>query len=544
MGKRGPKTGSAKAAEQTGIKNPWRTKRPPWEKRGLSRAERVIAFCEVLPVTAGTHAGKRLKLRPWQREIIEALYAVDAKGKRVVRTGCITIPRKNGKTQLAAALALCHLLGPEAEPRGQVYSAASDKDQASIIFRELEAYICAIPAFSERCNIKAHEKQIWDVKSGSFYRAMSSDARKAHGLSPSFAIYDELAQAKSRELYDNLVTGTGARAEPLVLSISTQSSDPLHIFSELCDYGLKIRNGDLPPDPSFHLTYYAADDEADIWDEAVWFDCNPALDDFRSLEQMREFAEQAKRIPAKEATFRNLFLNQRVDAEKRFISSMDWDACATEIAPQTLQGRPCWAGLDLSATTDLSALVLFFPEDGGAVLPFFWLPHDDLAGREDRDRVPYRLWKRQGLLETTPGRAIDKRAIALRLGDIAGRYDLRGVAYDRWGMDSLKRILEDEGIELPLIAWGQGFKDMGPAVDALETAVLNRQLAHGGNHVLRWQCSNAVIQMDPAGARKLAKDKAVQRIDGMVALTMAVGLASREPEPQKYDFSEGILLTA
>lgn len=543
MGKRGPKTGAAKAADST-PKRTWKTKRPPWEKRGLTRAERVIAFIEVLPITAGVHAGKRLKLRPWQREIIEAIYATDKKGKRQVRTAVVTMPRKGGKTQLAAALALCHLIGPEAEQRGQVYSAASDKDQAAIIFRELEAYIYAVPEFAERCNIKAFHKEITDELTGSTYKAMSSDARKAHGLSPSFMVYDELAQTKNRELYDNLTTGTGARAEPLMVVISTQSSDNNHIMSELVDYGLKIREGSLPRDPSFHLTYFAAPEDADPWSEDTWHACNPALGDFRSLEEMQLFADQAKKIPAKEATFRNLYLNQRVDAEQRFISSVDWDACANEIDPATLVGRPCWAGLDLSSTTDMSACVLYFPEDGGAVLPFFWLPGDDLMDKEQRDRAPYTVWRRQAMLETTPGRAIDKRAIALRLADIAGRFSLRGVAYDRWGMPELKRILQDEGIELPLIEWGQGFKDMSPAVSTLESLVLDRKIAHGGHQILRWHCSNAVVQMDPAGARKIAKDKSTGRVDGLVALAMACGLAAREPEPMTYDFSGGLLLAS
>ena len=543
MGKRGPKTGTAKAAQAT-TKRAWKTKRPPWEKSGLSRAERVIAFCEVLPITSGAHAGKRLQLRPWQREIIEALYATDEHGKRIIRTAVITIPRKNGKTQLAAALALCHLVGPEAEQRGQVYSAASDKDQAAIVFRELEAYIFAVPEFEERCNIRAFHKEITDEVTGSFYKAMSSDARKAHGLSPSFMIYDELAQSKSRELYDNLTTGTGARAEPLMVTISTQSSNPEHILSELVDYGDKIKNGDLPPDPSFHLTNYSAPNDADIWDEKTWFACNPALDDFRSLEEFRLFAEQAKRIPTKEAAFRNLYLNQRVDAEQRFISSVDWDSCTGDLDAATLIGRPCWGGLDLSSTTDLTAFVLYFPEDGGAVLPWFWLPDADLAERDEHDRVPYTVWKRQGLIETTPGRAIDKRAIALRLGDIAGRYDVRGIGYDRWRIEDLKRVLEDEGLELPLHNWGQGFKDMGPATDELERLILSQGIAHGANPVLRWQCSNCVVQMDPAGSRKLAKDKSIGRIDGMVALCMAVGLASREPGPPVYDFSDDMVFFA
>ncbi len=234
MGKRGPKTGAVKAAERTS-KPAWKGV-PPWEKPGLTRAEKVVAFCEVLPITSGKLAGQRLKLRPWQREIIEGIYK-EVDGKRIVRTALLTMPRKMGKSALAAALALAHLVGPESEQRGQVYSAAADREQASIIFRELEAIILSVPEFDERCNIRFFYKEIVDSVTGSIYRAMSADARKAHGLSPSFMVYDELAQARDRELYDNLTTGTGAREEPLMVVISTQSPNPHHIMSELVDYG-------------------------------------------------------------------------------------------------------------------------------------------------------------------------------------------------------------------------------------------------------------------------------------------------------------------
>lgn len=513
----------------------------PWQKKGLSRAARVIAFLEFLPITSGMHAGKKFKLRPWQKKIIEGIYKPGRNGRRIVRHALFTVPRKNGKSQLAAGLALAHLVGPEAESRGQVFSAASDRDQAAIIFREMKAIILTVPEFAQRCVIRDFGKQIEDTVTGSTYSALSSDARKAHGLSPSFMVYDELAQAPNRHLYDNLTTGTGARAEPLMVVISTQSSDPHHVMSELTHYGRQVRDG-IISDPTFYPAIFEAPADADPWDEAVWHACNPALGDFRSLEEMRQFAEQAKRIPAKEAAFRNLYLNQAVDPDQRFISSVDWDACAGAVDPAALRGRPCWCGLDLSSTTDLTALVLYFPEDGGAVLPFCWVPGDNIQEREDRDRVPYGLWARQKHIEALPGRAIDKLAVALRLGELSGLYDIQAVAYDRWRIEDLKKILADEGIEITLKDWGQGFKDLGPAVDALETAILARKLRHGGHPVLRWCASNAVVQVDPAGARKIAKDKSLDRVDALVALTMAIGLHAREPKPNIVDFSRNIFL--
>ena len=538
MGRRGPKAGLSRGTNEA----------PRvigehcflWEKPGLSRAMRVIIFVESLPITSGMHAGRRFKLRGWQKRQIKALYRV-RRGKRIVRKAVFTMPRKNGKTALAAALALCHLIGPESEQRGQAYSAASDRDQAGLIFDELEATITAVPEFDARCNIQRFKKRIEDDVTGSIYQALSSDDRKAHGLSPSFAVYDELAQAKTRHLYDNLETGAGARAEPLLVVISTQSNKPNHVMSELVAYGQQVLDG-VVKDETFLPVIYSAPLDADPWDEGVWKACNPALGDFRSLEEMRQFAAQAKRIPAKESVFRNLYLNQPVEADTRFIAPADWQACEGSVNPEKLAGRPCWGGLDLGSTKDLTSLVLYFPEDEGAVLPFFWVPGENIGAREDEDRVPYRTWASQGLIETPEGRAIDRRAIALRLAEIAALYDVKGVAYDRWRIEDLQVILADEGIDINLVPWGQGFKDMGPAVDMLEAAILNCTLTHGGHPVLTWNVANAVLQVDPAGARKIAKDKSIDRVDGLVALVMAMGLHGREPKPMEYDFSRPMVL--
>ena len=219
-----------------------------------------------------------------------------------------------------------------------------------------------------------------------------------------------------------------------------------------------------------------------------------------------------------------------------FLSREDWLACSGSVDAASLFGRPCWAGLDLSATNDLTALALYFPEDGGAVLPFFWLPGDDIRGLEDTARVPYRAWAKENLIELTPGRTVDYRYIVRRLAQIAADYDLQGVAYDRWRIKNLQLILAEEGIELPLVEFGQGFKDMAPAVDALEAAVLGGKMRHGGNPILTWNCANCVIEADPAGNRKLSKKRSREKIDGVVALTMAIGLAGREKKPQQLVF--------
>lgn len=509
-------------------------KGPAWLKRGLSRPDRVIAFVESLKITSGRAAGKPFKVRDWQRQIIREIYGpTDSTGRRTVRTALITMPRKNGKTGLTAALALCHLFGPEAEARGQVYSAAADRNQAAIMYREMRAMIDVDSALSERAIIRDFTKSIEDSETGTIYQALSAEARSKHGFSASCIIYDELAQAPDRELYDVLTTSTGAREEPLTIVISTQTNDPHHVMSELVDYGRKVRDAVIV-DPSFHATIYEAPADADPWDETTWAACNPALGDFRSLDEMRTYAAQARRIPAREATFRNLYLNQPVEADERFIPAAEWDGCIANLDASALRGRPCWGGLDLSSTRDLTALVLYFPEDGGAILSFFWVPGEAIAEREDRDRVPYRLWSQQGHIETTNGRAIDRRAIARRLAEISSAFDVRAVAYDRWRFDDLAVVLADEGIEIPMKPWGQGYRDMGPAVDVLESLVLDRGIQHSGHPVLTWCVSNAVVTTDPAGARKLDKDKSVDRIDGIIALVMAVGVHAREPAQIEY----------
>lgn len=539
MGLRGP---GAKAKPKTKPTNGTKPKRPAWQKAGLSRAQRIIAFVESLKITSGMHAGKPMHLRDWQRDIIRAAYdPVGNDGRRVVRQVLMTVARKNGKTQLAAALALAHLCGPEAEQRGQVFSAASDRNQAAIIFREMEAFILADETLSERCNVQRFAKRIEDMENGSTYEALSSDARKAHGLSPSFVVCDELAQWPDRELYDNLVTGTGARAEPLVVVISTKSADPNSIMAELTAYGRDVAAGVVEDATFLPIIFEVPDDIDDIerlcTDESLWRLANPALDDFRSMDELRQMAAKALRIPTQRGPFRNLYLNQSIDpTAEHLIDPDDWKACGASVESDTLRGRPCWGGLDLSSTRDLTALVLYFPDDAGAVLPFFFTPADTLADRSKSDRVPYDTWAEQGLIETPAGRAIDKLAVARRLAQLAATYDIMGIAFDRWRMADLQKVLDDEGISLPMKDFGQGFKDMAPAIDALEAATLDRKIAHGGHKVLTWNAANAKAETDPAGNRKITKRKSTGRVDGIVALAMAVGLHAKEPPEPSYEF--------
>jgi phage terminase large subunit-like protein len=515
---------------------------PPWQKEGLQRWQKVVAFIECLPITSGKLQGQKMRLRPWQKRIIRELYRTNKGGKRLVRQAILTFGRKNGKTQLAAALVMAHLgFAPEAEPRGQIFSAALDRIQASLIFDELEAWIYSVPEFTETFNVVRHIKRVECLLTGSVYQALSRDSKKAHGLSPSFIIADEVGQWPDSQLWDNLTSGMGARAEPLAIGISTQAPDDAHFFSQLVDYGRKQKTGELPKDPSFLLVDYSAPPELDIYDPKTWKMANPALGDFRDLDDLKNMAELARKIPAKEMIFRNLFLNQRCSAEPRFIAPADWLAC---------QGKAettgaCYFGLDLASVRDLTALVGYWP-DTGAVRCWTWLPGEpSLREKAEQDRVPYDLWERQGFIQTFDGRATNLKAVAIKLIELCVRFDVRAVAYDRWRIEILKGLLSELGGEVPLQPWGQGYRDMSEAIDGLERLCIDHSLACNSNPVLTWCISNVKVLVDPAGGRKFDKGKSeTNRIDAAQALAMAIGIAGRDQaaeKPIEFDFEYSLL---
>ncbi|MFL1461350.1 terminase large subunit [Roseococcus sp. DSY-14] len=469
-------------------------------------------------------------LRPWQRGILEGLYAADAAGRRLVRTGVVSMARKGGKSGLASALALAHLVGPEAVPRGQVVSAAADRGQASIIFAELRAFALANPAIADRLIFRDFNKTAEDVVTGSTFAALSADARKAHGLSPTFAIADEVAQWRGRELLEALQTGMGAHAEALLLAISTRSPDPENPLEELIRYGEQVAAGTIA-DPTFRSFVWTAPLEADPWAESTWHLANPALGDFRSLDDVRAQAMQARGLPSKEAAFRAYTLNQPIAPDDRFIGPAEWDACDEEGEAR----GPCFAALDLaSGAADLTAFACYWPETGKLRVVGF-IPAEQLERKMQEDRAPYREWQARGLIVPIPGRAIDRAWLVGWLAAELDGLELAAVAHDRWGLNDLLQVMDREGVVLPMKPHGQGFRDMSPSIGAFEAAVLQRHLAHGGNPLLRWAVANAVVDMDPAGSRKLSKARARGRIDPLIAAVMAVGFASREPPAPTYE---------
>lgn len=516
-------------------------------KQDPARVRRIIEFIEQLHVPSGEGSGKPFKLRPWQKKFIRDVYSphVMNKGRwrRQVRRAVLSIARKNGKTALIAALVLVHLVGPEAIANGEIYSAATERDQAAQVYKFCSQLIKADPELTAMLRLVDSTKTIACYSNGSFYRALSAEAGTKHGLNPTFVIYDELAQAPNAELYNVLDTSMGAREEPLFMAISTQSADPQHTLSQLIDDGLSGKD----PSTVVHL-YAVADDVEDIFDPKVWAAANPALGDFRSFEDVRVLAERARRLPSFEATFRNLYLNQRINSTSPLIPRAEWIGCLAE-GVELEEKEQIYLALDLSATTDLTCLVAVSANNGDRVKAWFWKPEDTLKQHEDRDRVPYTLWAKQGVLQTVPGRAVHYGFVAEQLGDILSKYSVLGLAYDRWRMNDLLRELSNLGIEawqegkdeelvgaLKLVPWGQGFKDMAPAIDALEISIIERRLKHDGNPCLTWNFSNAVVLKDPSGNRKMDKSKARFRIDGAVAAAMALGLKARDIKKEEPEY--------
>lgn len=506
----------------------------PWDAPGLSRAERVMAFIEDLTITSGADSGKKLILRGWQKRFIRQVYRVNQRDLRMVRTAVLSMGRKNGKTQLAAALALCHVSGPEAESRGEVYACANDRFQAGKIYNEMEAIVMHNAWLTARINISSFTKSMTDVYNGTIYYTLTSEAKTKMGLSPSFVVYDELGQASSRELYDAMDSAMGARKEPLMLVISTQAADSYAPLSHLIDYGIKVNAGEIK-DPSFQLTLYAAPEDADPWDPETWELANPALGDFRSLEDVKRLARQAQRMSTKENAFRNLILNQRVASEARFMEPSAWKACGQE--PVIPAGARVWAGLDIGSTRDLTALVIAYCDERGdwSVKPTVWVP-GNLRDKGEEDGVPYEVWERQGLIIAS-GVATDPRAVAKRIAEVNGINPMLGLAFDRWRIHELKRELDAIGCYVPLIEHGQGYKDMTPAVDIVERLVVQEKLRHGLHPVLTWCANNAVVVKDTAGGRKFDKSNAKyrSRIDALVAMAMAISAGAVKEQKRVVD---------
>lgn len=490
------------------------------KKRELTRGERNIEWIESFcRVPEGKFVGKPVELRPFQRDIVRGIY--DTPTRRAI----ISFGRKNAKTTLSAMLLLLHLVGPEARENSQLYSAAQSRDQAAILFALAAKMVRMSPDLAQYVIVRDTAKQLFCPELGTLYKALSADAATAYGLSPVFTVHDELGQVKGprSELYEALETASGAQEQPLSVVISTQAPDAGDLLSMLIDDAAGAH------DPMVKLWLYTAPEDADPWAESTIKLANPAYGDFLNAAEVLATAATAKRMPSAEASYRNLILNQRVQAHNPFVSRAVWDGCAAAPDYEAFFNYPCWIGLDLSARHDLTALVLI-THDGGRwhVRPEFYAPLEGLHERARRDRAPYDVWHREGALICPPGKSVDYSWVAQRLVELCEDHNVLEIAFDRWRIDVLMAELSKIGVtDLPLVEFGQGYKDMSPALDNLESELVNARLNHGDHPVLRWCAANAVTTSDPAGNRKLDKNKASGRIDGMVALAMAIGRAAQ-----------------
>jgi phage terminase large subunit-like protein len=490
-----------------------------------SAGARAVRLINQLTHTKGKFAGKSFDLRPWQERIVKKLFTTKKDGLRQYRTCLLMLPRKNGKSELAAALAIFFLLF-DGEIGAEVYSAASDKDQAALVFNVAAQMIRNDPELNAQCEIIDSQKRIVHRKSGSFYRAISAEAYSKHGFNASVVIYDELHAAPNRELWDVLSTSQGARVQPMMIAITTAGFDRQSILWELYSHAKNVAE-DPSLDPTFLPLLFEAPIDADWTDEKVWHAANPALGDFRSLEEMRIAAQRAKSIPAQQNTFRRLYLNQWTEQDERWIDLSTWDLGAKPVDIEALRGRPCFAGLDLASTRDVTAFVLVFPDDEGGydVVPYFWVPQDTLNERVRRDRAPYAQWVTDEYMRTTEGNVCDYDAIREHIRELSEQFDIREIAYDRWGATQLVTQLQADGATCVPI--GQGFASMSAPTKEIDKLILSGNLRHGAHPVLRWMAGNVAIEQDPAGNIKPSKKKSTEKIDGIVALIMAIDRATR-----------------
>lgn len=499
------------------------------------RADRVIRFIRLLKHTKGKWAGKPFQLLDWQIKILQDLFGnVDESGNRIYRKCYIEIAKKNGKSEFAAAIAL-YLLIADGEYGAEIYSAACDREQASIVFNIAAAMIDQEPELRKRLKLLRSTRRILYLKTNSFYHVLSADAYTKHGYNVHGVIFDELHAQPNRELWDVLTEGAGdAREQPLTLAITTAGYDRNSICWEVHEYARKVQEG-IIDDPHFYSVIYSLPEDEDWRNEENWKKVNPSIGHTITIDKLRSAYKECEYIPAKQNNFRRLRLNQWTRSSTRWLDLAFWDKCNDPINVERLKGKICYGGLDLASSIDIAAFIKVFPDEMGfyTVLSRFWIPEDNMVERSLRDKVPYDVWVREGYIRATPGNVIDYSAIEHDIINDSKIYDIKEMAFDRWGAVQITQNLEAEGIIV--VPFGQGFKSMSPPTKELQKLVMERKLKHGGNPVLRWMADNMVITTDPAENVKPDKKKSTERIDGMVALIMALDRASRREYRSVYE---------
>jgi len=486
----------------------------------VKAGQRAVDFIEQCCThVRGPLKGKSFILEPWLAAIVGHLYGWKSRstGLRRYRELLLLIPRKNAKSLLGAALSLLELfMGDQNTP--EIMIGSGDREQARQMFDTIKLMIQNEEELKSR--LEVYKNIIRYPGNDGWLKVVSSEAYNLHGANLSAGFVDETHVVK-RDLVETMATSQGARLEPLMVNLSTAGYDRHSILYEKYEFGKKVRDG-IIDDPAFFPVIYEANPEDDLTDPATWEKANPNLGKSIFFDFLKRECEKAQQSPAFEATFKRLYLNIWTEAENPWLQMDRYDACVGELPD--LRGRACYAGLDLSTTTDLSALVLvFMPLEEGepyCVLPFCWVPGDRILERSRRDKVPYNTWRDQGFIEATPGPVINYDSIFNKVDEVAQDYELKGVVFDRWGSDQIIQKIEANDIEV--IKFGQGFKDMSPPTKELSKLVLEGMMCFPDHPVLRWCASNVVVEEDPAGNIKMSKKKSIEKIDLMIAMVMAL----------------------
>ena len=504
----------------------------------ITRGARNAAWIEQhLHIPEGKLVGRPVALSAEQRRWIERIYDTPT------RTFILSMARKNAKTTFSAMLLLLHLCGPEARANSQLFSAAQSRDQAGLLFALAAKMVRLSPGLTSYVVVRDTAKQLFCPELGTLYRALSAEASTAYGLSPAFVVHDELGQVRGprSELFEAIETAAGAQEEPISIIISTQAPTDGDLLSVLIDDAIG------GADPRTKVELYTAEKDADPFSDEALRQANPHLGVFMNAEEVRRQADEARRMPSREAAYRNLVLNQRVEANSPFVTLSVWRDNGGAVRDDW-SGLPVYGGLDLSEVSDLTALVLT-ADDGDAihVRPTFWLPHDGLYERARNDRVPYDLWHEQGHLLTTPGKAVEYSRIADYLWEVFKVYDVKQIAFDRWNMRHLRPWLIKAGftgeqVDDHFVEFGQGYQSMSPALRDLESNLLAGRMRHGNHPVLTMCAANSVVKTDEAGNKKLDKRRSTGRIDGMVALAMSAGVMPSPQTKESIYESRGMLV--